>query len=208
LKAADWAVVLLAGALAGCASSSPRTSFYTLEAQPHSSVGSSADAAAGGAVKVSIAQVAIPDMVDRSQMVVRTAPNRVDIADFHRWAEPLRIGIARVLAEDLALQLGKGFVVVPGQAPGVTPDVRVTLDFQKLDAVLGHAVVVDALWAVRGPKGEPRAGRSLLEEPVGAADHAAIAAAYSRALARVAKDIGGAMQNSTSPEASTGSGSR
>jgi uncharacterized lipoprotein YmbA len=178
---------LMALALCGCAVSSARTHFYALSAE---GAPPAAAARAASGLRVSVWQVAIPEMVDRNQMVVRLDAHRVEIADFHRWAEPLRRGIPRVLAENLAQQLGDGAVVVAGQPAGFTPEVRITLDMQKFDAVLGEGVMVEALWSVRPIRGEARTGRSAFEEKVVAGDYAAIAAAYSRALGRVARDIG------------------
>jgi uncharacterized lipoprotein YmbA len=182
------AVAVLA-LLAGCAGTSPRTNFYTLS--PEAQAPRPASAQAG--TRVAITQVGIPEMVDRPQLVVRTAPNRVEIADFHRWAEPLRRGIARALADDLAAQLGPGFVVTAGESVGAAPDARVAVDVQRFEAVMGGGVTVDALWSVRPAKGEPRTGRSVIEERAQGGDHAAIAAAYSRALARVAQEISAAV---------------
>jgi uncharacterized lipoprotein YmbA len=185
--------VPLAALLCGCAggTSSP-TYFYTLSPAATASATHSEPAPARP-LRIAVTQVAIPGAVDRPQLVLRTAPNRVDIADFHRWAEPLREGIARALAADLAAQLGPGYDVSVGEPIGGVPDARVVLDVQKFEAVLGGAVTVDAVWAVRPVKGEARSGRSLVEERVTANDYAGVAAAYSRALARVAQDIGAAV---------------
>jgi uncharacterized lipoprotein YmbA len=71
--------------------------------------------------------------------------------------------------------------------------VRVSLDVQKLEAVRGESVTLQTVWSVRPAKGEVRTGRSSAEERVASNDYAAIAAAYSRALARVARDIGAAI---------------
>jgi len=191
-----WNRVALAGtvlSLAACASSL-KTNFYTLSGEPALAQGAKPAAATGVAlIHVSIAQVAIPEIVDRRQLVVRTAPNRVEIADFHQWAEPLRLGIARALVQDLATQLGARFVVLIGQPAGLLPEVRVSLDVQKLEAVRGESVTLEMVWSVRPAKGEVRSGRSSAEERVASNDYAAIAAAYSRALARVARDIGAAI---------------
>jgi uncharacterized protein len=174
-------------AAAGCAGSSATTSYYTLSAEEKP-----AAAASGARRTISVWQVAIPEMVDRRALVVRTSPNRVEISDLHQWAEPLKFGIARALAADLAAQLGPGAAVVAGQPLGAAPEVRVFVDVQRFDAVAGRGVSVEALWSVRPAGGERRDGRSAAEEPA-PADHAGIAAAYSRALARVARDIAAAV---------------
>lgn len=170
-------------ALAGCSTATPKTHFYALSAET-----SGAPAAQSGPI-VSIWQVSIPEVVDRTQMVVRVATNKVEIADFHRWAEPLRRGIPRVLAEHLSQQPGKGLIVVAGQPAGVSAEVRVAIDVQKFDAVLGQGVTVEVLWNIRRAKGEARIGRSSVAEPAKGGDHAALAAAYSRALARVSQEL-------------------
>jgi len=195
------AALAMALALCGCLGTSARTNFYTLSAQPGAPQGAvpatSAQPAADAArVYVSIVQVTIPEVADRRHLVVRTAPNRVEISDFHQWAEPLKLGIARTLAQDLADELGSGFVVLMGQSLGVTPGVRVFVDVQKFEAVAGQGVAVEAAWSVRPAKGEPRNGRSSAEERTPTNDHAGIAAAYSRALARVARDIAAAVPGS------------
>jgi uncharacterized protein len=180
--AVSLAITLL---LAACATSSPPTHFYTLSAEnPAADVKSEPNA-----LKVSVWQVTLPDVVDRNQMVVRLDPNRVEIADFHRWAEPLRRAIPRVLAENLARQLGSGYIVFAGQPAALTPEVRIALDLQKFDALMGEGVAVEALWTVRAPKGEVRTGQASVAERAAAGDHAAIAAAYSRALTRLAREV-------------------
>jgi uncharacterized lipoprotein YmbA len=184
-------------ALAGCAANTPRTHYYTLDAVARSSNSAAGSTAATSTVRVSVWQVNIPEVVDRSQLVVRSAPNRVEIADFHRWAEPLRLGVARVVADDIAARLGDGFTVVSGQPGGLKPDVRVSLDVQKFEAVPGEGVTVEALWTVRPATGEARTGRSLAEERAPGQDYAAIAAAFSRALARIADDVGAEIQTRT-----------
>jgi uncharacterized lipoprotein YmbA len=183
----------LACALQGCASNAPQTRFYTLDAVVPRESSAAGNSSPAPAIKVSVWQVSVPEVVDRAQMVLRSAPNRVEIADFHRWAEPLRLGIARVMADDLAARLGQGFVVTVGQPGGSPPDVRVSLDVRRFEAAPGEGVTVEALWTVMPAKGEARSGRALAQEAAGTArgqdSYSAIAAAYSRALAGISGDI-------------------
>jgi uncharacterized lipoprotein YmbA len=180
------ATLAAAAVAAGCAASSATTRYYTLSAEP-APAAKAAPGAATGVRTVAVWQVAIPDIVDRRALVLRTAPNQVEISDLHQWAEPLRLGIARALADDLAAQLGPGYAVVAGQPLGVAPAVRIFVDVQRFEAGGGKAEV-EMLWSVRPAQGERRDGRSAAEEPA-PADPGAIAAAYSRVLARIARDI-------------------
>src|SRR5262245_31005230 len=182
--------------LGGCnvTGPSPRTHFYVLsvEAQPAPSENPPA-ATVALAARVAVSRVTIPGAVDRPQIVARTAANGLEIFDFHRWAEPLQEAIPRVVAGDLALALGPRYVVAAGAVPGVPPDVRVSLNVQRFEAVMGAGVTVEALWSMRPAAGEVRAGRSLVEEHATESGPAGIAAAYSRALAGVAQDIAAAI---------------
>jgi uncharacterized protein len=175
--------------LAGCGSTpSPKTNYYSLsvEGTPVSQGSATGTAAA---TRVLVTRVAIPGIVERSQIVSRTASNSVEILDFHRWAEPLQDAIPRVIAGNLARELGPGHVVSASVMPGLPPDVRVSVDVQKFEATMGASVTVEALWSVRPGMGEARVGRSLAEESMAEAGPGGIAAAYSRALAAVARDI-------------------
>jgi hypothetical protein len=194
LGAARIAICIMAfAALAGCAGTpSPKTSFYSLSVEAPGRAESAAPEAAP-VMRVSVTRVAIPGVVDRPQIVSRTASNSVEIFDFHRWAEPLQEAIPRVIAGNLARQLGPGYAVSASIMPGLPPDVRVAVDVQKFEAHMGTGVAVEALWSVRAGAGEARLGHSAAEEAAAEAGHAGIAAAYSRALAAVARDIAAAV---------------
>src|SRR4051794_33515633 len=93
--------VLVAGAIAGCGSASPPASFYTLDATSPAAPGT----VAAAAYSIVVGPVTVPDMADRPQMVLRTKPNQVEIAELARWAEPLRDAIPRVVAVGMQKRL-------------------------------------------------------------------------------------------------------
>jgi len=105
------ATLALAVALAACAGTLPQERYYTLSGP---TTPPPAATAQGPSVFVS---VAVPEGVDRSPMVLRTGANQVEITDFHRWAEPLKAAIPRVLAANLARELG-GARVSSGRGSG------------------------------------------------------------------------------------------
>ena len=187
---APIAVVLLAAALAagGCGST-PKESFYTLAAPP-----APLPAGATGPL-IAVGPVIVPEAVDRTPMVVRTGPNSVDIEDFHRWAEPLKSAIPRVLAENLMRELGTPRVTASRLAT-TPPDYRVAVEIQRFDSSFAEGASLDALWTVTAARGAaaPKSGRTTITEPATSPDYAGIAAAHSRALSRLAADIAAALR--------------
>lgn len=182
---------LAALALAGCGSAPVAIDFYSLTASPPAPPPSG-----GPSLSVHVGPVTIPDGVDRPQMVIRLADNRVDIDDQHRWAEALRDAIPRALADDLAHDLGTPRVMSSRQSATLDFDYRVAVDVQHFDSSLTDGAYIDALWTIRGAKGkEPKVGRTTAREPSQSGDAAGIAAAHGRALQRVSSDIAAAIRS-------------
>ena len=179
-------IAFIAAAAGGCASAPAR--FYTLDSM------ATADAAPPARYAVLVGQVSVPASVDRPEFVVQVAPNRVDVDEFNRWASPLNDSIARAIAGDLAVLLGTPDVAVAPLA-NFRPAYRVTLDVQRFDSIAGEAAVVEAVWAVHDTaSGVSRSGRTVAREAVQGQDFEALAAAHSRALARVSVDIAAAIR--------------
>jgi uncharacterized protein len=186
-----WIVtVCLAVATAGC-SRSPRVTFYTLEP------GAQVETAAAVTVvpAIAVGPVTLPELVDRPQLVVRVAANRVEILETHRWAEPLKSEIPRLIAENLRRLLGSRRVSSYLQHAGVDADYRVLVDIQRFESSPGEAVTVEAVWSLRrAAGGTPKTGRSLVREPVDAVGYDPMVAAYGRALLAVSRDLAGAIR--------------
>jgi uncharacterized lipoprotein YmbA len=176
------ALVLFMVALQACGTSSP-SHFYTLDttATPEATVKSD--------VTVVVGPVTLPAAIDRPQFVVQVAPNQVNLDEFHRWAAPLDDNIPRVIAGNLAVLLGTPQVV---RAPfaSFTPNYRVILDIQRFETVPDKSALVEAMWVVRKTAdGQTRSGHTLARESVQGRDYDALAAAHSRALLQVSRDI-------------------
>jgi len=180
--------ILLFALAAGTGCASPRSNFYTLNsaAKP---VATKAD------TSVAVGPVSVPAAVNRPQIVVRLTPNQVAIDEFHRWASPLPDAIVRVVVENLSAMLGTPHVTVFSQPTASGAQYRVVIDVLRFESAPGEAATLDALWTVRGTKdGTTRSGRTTVSEPVPDREYATLAAAHSRALARLSADLAGAIQ--------------
>lgn len=168
---------------AACGSSPAKQEYYTL-AGPTSAV-----PAADNTLTVYVGPVTVPEAVDRLPMVIRTAPNQVEISDANRWAEPLKSAIPRVLAEVLMRELATPRVMATRLGASQPVDYRVAVEIQRFDSSLADGAAVDALWTVSPAKGPATTGRSSIVESAGSKDPAGLAAAHSRALARLGAEI-------------------
>ena len=179
------ALCALAVLAAGC--STPASHLYTLSRAP-------APAAPAAApmpnATVVVGPVSIPAIVDLPQIVVSTGANSVTLDEFNRWASPLQSNISRVVAENLVTLLGTPRVSQFQQSLNLDADYRVAIEVQSFDSMLGDAATLNAVWVVRRTKdGKAQTGRTSVREPTGAAGYDALAAAHSRALARMSQEI-------------------
>jgi uncharacterized protein len=172
---------ILAALAAGCSSSPSR--FYTLTAtaSPGSSVSK---------VSIAVGPVSMPAAVDQPQIVVNTGPNQVTFDEFNRWASPLQDNVARVVAEDLAVILGTPRVTVFPLTLNAEVDYRVQIEVRNFESAPGKLASLDAVWTVQRTKGaKSDTGRTSVREPLQESGYEALAAAHSRALARLSQDI-------------------
>lgn len=192
------AIALLAATLCGCAGSPP-VHFYTLspEAQADSS-----QIAAETPLRISVGPVSVPDAVDRPHVIVRTGPNQVSLTEEHRWAEPLKTGIPRVIAENLSRLLATREVWAYPQTAAGPVDYRVQVAIQRFESTPGQGVAIDALWSVQPSSANEKAvkaglktGRSSVQQPVTGSGYDALAAAHSRALAAISHEIAEAIRS-------------
>lgn len=170
--------------LVGC-SRSPRANFYTLAPAARSET----VVPAQNASTVSVAPVTLPELVDRPQLVMYIDDSRVDILEMHRWAEPLKSAIPRLLAENLSRLLGTERVSTYLQNAASEAAYRVFVDIRRFSST-GDSVIVEANWAIRRSKeGAEKVGHSEMREACWAGGYEALTAAYSRALAALSNDI-------------------
>jgi uncharacterized lipoprotein YmbA len=176
------ALAVALGVAAGCAST-PESHFYSLSAVAE-------PAAPPSAVVVSVGPVSVPAAVDRPQVVVTVGPNQVQLDEFNRWASPLQDEIAQALAGDLVVMLGTPKVTTFAHGAGEDAQYRVLVEVQRFESQPGVAAALDAAWTVRRTRdGKSESGRTSVREPVQQPGYAALAAAHSRAIGRLAQDI-------------------
>lgn len=151
----------LAAALAGCASPTP--TFYTLSDAPGlpgtptasgtsgaRTIGAEAPAAP---YAVEVSPVAVPEQVDRPQIVITRGGGRVDILEASRWSAPLKTELTSTISRDLTQRLGAMDVYGLPRADGLTV-YRVSTSVQRFESVPGEQAALTAVWSVRRAPGD------------------------------------------------------
>jgi uncharacterized protein len=177
----------------GCARS-PIVTFYTMSALAPEAASATADPRG-----IAVGPVTVPDLVDRPQLVTRISANKVNILESHRWAEPLKSEIPRLLAENLARLMRPARVSTYDQSASRTAEYRVEVDILRFESAPGEGVTIEALWSVRrGADGMVEKGHSIAREPANGTGYEALVAAHGRALATISNDMARALAASMS----------
>jgi len=174
--------------LAAACASTPESRLYTLG-------GAATLPAPPSSLSVVVGPVSVPDVVDRPEIVVSTGPNQVRLEEFNRWASPLPDQIARAVAENLVSLLGTSHVTLSSQTLGANAQYRAVIEVQKFESAPGEAATLDAVWSVsRTRGGKSMTGRTTVREAVHQPGYDALAAAHSRAITRLSRDIADAVR--------------
>uniref|UniRef100_A0A832A023 ABC-type transport auxiliary lipoprotein component domain-containing protein n=1 Tax=Desulfacinum infernum TaxID=35837 RepID=A0A832A023_9BACT len=181
------AACALALLVMGCGTTSPRVQYYTLA--PVS--GSSPSGAGPAKWLVAVRPVSVPDVLKRPQILIRTGENTVTVSDFQRWAGSFDQDVTRVLVQNLhALLQDVGAaaaldVVVP------EPHWVVAVYLTRFDGRPEESVVLHATWSLKAQKtrSETVLKESVITEQCDAPGYEGLAAAQSRALAALSREI-------------------
>ena len=171
--------------LSACAGKSASSKFYVLSPLPQSTLSGAEGTTIG------VFPVALPDYLDRPQLVTRVSENEIKFDEFSRWAEPLKENFYTVLVENLSTLLKSEKIIKTTQNLGVPVTLQVGVEVVQFDGTLGGDVVLNVKWGLFAEEGKKLllAKRTSLKEPTGAATYEALVAAQSRAVAALGREI-------------------
>ena len=183
------ALILLSAFLApGCLGGNAPTRFYVLAPGEMTAV------AGPDALTVGLGPVGLAAYLDRPQIVTRPAADKIDLGEFDQWGEPLRDGISRVLAEDLARQMPSVRISIFPWRGLEQIRYQVIVDVTRLDGPGGGDLALEARWRILDGAGQEMAAKTTrLTEPTGGAGYSPIVSAMSRALAALSREMAQAL---------------
>ena len=187
------ALCVLTAALGGCFGSSHPSRFYTLSSLRGPEAAPGATSADHRSI-VAVGPLAIPDYLDRPEIVTRVGQNEMRVNEFQRWAGPLDGNLSRAIVENLSVLLPVDRFSVVGWNPAARHNApiayRVAVDVTRFDAVPVAMVFLEADWTVYGNEKEILLEKkSSVSKKVGGPEFTDLVAAMSKAVEDLSRDI-------------------
>ena len=182
-----WTLCMLLTGLVAACGSTPRSDYYMLSANAKGSVGSEGPS-------IGVGPVSVPEYLKRREMVLNRSANRLDMADYDRWAEPLDAGILRVTALNLSLLLKTQQVQTFPWRRSNLPDFGISIAVIQFSMKGSQAQLV-AQWTVT----EPATGNAAMQhisrinKTAAGSEPEDVAAAYSELLRQLSEEIAAAI---------------
>jgi len=156
---------------------------------PLSGLGQLSDLAVG------VGPITIPETVNRQNIVTPRDSNQLEVAEFHRWSEPLRENISRVVITNLAGRLGVSkLYAYPWLRAQIDHVARI--DVLQMSGELGREVYLQVRWQIlTGSKPSELLDTRITEyrQAVKGGGYSSLVAAYSMAYASLSDDIARAL---------------
>lgn len=182
-------------ALLSACGSSPQVQLYQLRADPP---GTDVAVPAAARERWALGSVQLPDYLDRDALVLPSGAAGLQTLHGHRWAEPLRDAVPRLLLADLARLRGSAGIWRAPVPPGTPVERELRVEIQRFEAdAPGRAVVLAARWMLVDTQGRApaRVFDSRIELPLPAGTLGAeprpdaLVSVHRQALWALAQDI-------------------
>jgi uncharacterized lipoprotein YmbA len=147
-------------------------------------------------ISIGVGPIRIPQYLERPQIVSRTSQNRLQLAQFDQWAEPIRINFSRVLAENLSILLATKRVSIFPWLKSTKIDFQIILEITRFDGVRGENALLRARWSIFGKDGKEMLlnNYSDYREPIATGDTEDLVAAQGRTVKHLSREIAQALQ--------------
>lgn len=174
----------------GCASGGAPPVYYGLQAEPTTNAPT-----VDRPLTIGVGPVQLPDYLDRSAIVTRLSPNRLQINQGHRWAGSLQSEILRVLAANLRAATAARQVAVFPWRTDFEPDLRFRISIEVFEGQPAQQVHLKATWTMTGgPSGVTDVlQNSDVFETIHGRGIEAITQAMGRALAVMSREMAAAV---------------
>jgi hypothetical protein len=145
---------------------------------------------------IGIGPVRFPQYLDRPQIVTRLDMNRLQLADSHRWAEPLNDNISWILKENLGLLLVNNRLYTYPWPQSVAIDRQLIIDIIHFEGDSHGTAQLVVVWTIKNGKGEvlQPARRSKFQGAYSSSNYSELTEALSEALALFCREAAEELQ--------------
>lgn len=182
-------VTILMVSVSACANTQP-THFYLLSAMQTSESSTMLDAKNSG-ISLGLGPISLPKYLDRPQIVTRISSHEIDLAEFHKWAEPLKDNLVSVLHKNLSMLLSTNRIVEYPWNRSNLPDYQLSLEVLQFDGTKNQEASLSVRWRLAGEDGNKvlQEKTSQFSEIIRGSDYEDLVEAMSRMLATFSKEI-------------------
>ena len=147
MKASLSPILLLSAIVLGGCGTSPENRYYLPQSASRTASAGSMTSFTHRTIVV-VDQPRTPDLLDRPQIVVRSAGSEIALLDFDRWASPLPEMILHTFSEDLQATIGTAALVSTGAAVPGENEIHVLIDIEEFDWDSTGNVQLRTSWSV------------------------------------------------------------
>jgi uncharacterized lipoprotein YmbA len=183
----------------GCGTSQP-SHFYLLRSLSPDSVSGLSEPKQSN-ISLGLGPITFPKYLDRPQIVTKASAHEVELAEFHKWAEPLNENVSHVLAENLSALLSTDRIVqYPWKRPD-QPDYQLSLNVIQLDGKRNQEAILKVRWTLTGDEGNTLLLQktSQFSEILRSPEYEELVEAMSHMLASLSEEIAAAIKSRPVP---------
>ncbi len=184
--------LLLVVVLSGCINT-PLPDYYVLTPEK----GGIGVAAALTDLSLGLGPVTIPETINRPNIVTPLDSNQLEVAEYHRWSEPLIENISRVVITNIADRLGVSKIYAYPWL-GNQIDYQVRIDVLQMTGTPTDNVYLQVRWQLltgEKPRQLLQTQISEFRVPVAGEGYSAMVAAYSQAVSMLSDEISQALSS-------------
>ena len=150
-----------------------------------------------GEVGIGLGPMRFPAYLKRQQIVTRTSPNKLQMAEFDRWAEPLENNLTNVLKENLSLLLNTPKILEPPWQKNTDLEFQVLIGVSRFDAEPGKQAVLVVRWGIVRAKDSRTlmVEKSTYSAPLRSGGFEEIVKAMSQTVTEFSREIATAVQD-------------
>ena len=174
----------------GCGTS-PKPDFYHLEQDASTQL-----TGLERGLAIGIGPVNMAPYLDRPQIVTRSGNHRLEMSEFNRWSEPLKISVSRVIGVNLSNLMETNRVyLLPRRNKSIPLDYQVAIDIPRFDGQLGGDARLTARWSLYRTDGQALLTKvSIITEATEGEGFEHLVAAENLTLQKLSQEIADAIR--------------